>query len=158
MTDTEFRRNALGAPANQSQTFDPWGLLHANVVTVAKSRFDSGHYADSVEAALKDLNDRVRNIVKNHTGTERDGADLMNFAFSPNDPVIKLDNLESASGRDIQKGYMLIFSGSMTGIRNPKAHDNLTITLQQAIHLLFLASLLHRKLDDAMTATRSETA
>ncbi|MBA7577516.1 hypothetical protein ES708_19369 [subsurface metagenome] len=43
---------------------------------------------------------------------------------------------------------MQIFSGAMTGIRNPKAHENITIDSQRAIHFLFLASLLMFKIDE----------
>jgi hypothetical protein len=45
-------------------------------------------------------------------------------------------------------GYMDIFAGAMTGIRNPKAHENMTITKNRAIHHLFLASLLFNRLDE----------
>jgi hypothetical protein len=34
------------------------------------------------------------------------------------------------------------------GIRNPKAHANITITPERAIHFLFLASLLLFKIDE----------
>jgi len=43
---------------------------------------------------------------------------------------------------------MQIFAGAMTGIRNPKAHANIVIDRNRAIHLLFLASLLFFKLDE----------
>jgi len=38
----------------------------------------------------------------------------------------------------------------MTGIRNPKAHANVEIRHERAVHFLFLASLLMFKLDEAM--------
>ncbi len=44
---------------------------------------------------------------------------------------------------------MEIFAGTITGIRNPKAHDNIVIDEKRAIHLLYLASLLMYKLDEA---------
>ena len=37
----------------------------------------------------------------------------------------------------------------MTGIRNPNAHENLTIDEKRAIHLIFFASLLMFKIDEA---------
>jgi hypothetical protein len=43
----------------------------------------------------------------------------------------------------MQKGYMLIFQGAITGIRNPKAHSNIIIDEKRGIHHLHLASLLH---------------
>ena len=82
----------------------------------------------------------------------------MQFAFSVGDPIITLDDLSCTSGRDIQIGYMHIFAGAMTGIRNPKAHANITITPERAIHFLYLASLLLFKLDEAgINGSRSAT-
>lgn len=43
---------------------------------------------------------------------------------------------------------MQIFSGAMTGIRNPKTHKNIKIDKKRAIHFLFLASLLMYKTDE----------
>lgn len=126
-----------------------WSLLHAKVITSAKARVKAGHYADAVEAAFKELNTVVKGMVRKKTGQELDGASLMAKAFSPNPPVlIALDDLSTDSGNSIQQGYMQIFAGAMTGIRNPKAHGNLTIPKERAIHLLFLASLLFHKLDE----------
>ena len=48
-----------------------------------------------------------------------------------------------------QLGYMEIFAGTMTGIRNPKAHSNIVIDEERGTHLLYLASLLMYKLDEA---------
>jgi uncharacterized protein (TIGR02391 family) len=128
-----------------------WSLLHPSVVATARTRFEAGHYADSVEAALKELNTRVKELVRKKTGNEFDGAPLMQKAFSPNPPVlITLDDLSTESGRNIQQGYMQIFAGAMIGIRNPKAHANLSITKERAIHFLFLASLLFNTLDERL--------
>jgi len=133
-------------------TKDPasfWSSIHSSVVRTARSKFEDGYFADAVESALKEVNKRVKDYVKCRTGKEHDGAALMYRAFSLDNPVITLDNLETETGRNIQQGYMQIFAGSMTGIRNPKAHDNITIEEARAIHFLFLASLLMCKLDEA---------
>ena len=145
--DMEESLEAADAPAPvPDDSF--WSLLHQRVVKTAKARFEAGHYADSVEAALKELNSVVKALVKKATGKELDGADLMHQALSPKNPIIILDDLGTESGRNQQTGYMEIFAGSMTGIRNPKAHENLTITKERAIHHLFLASLLFNRLDE----------
>ena len=134
----------------QSQQFDFWSLLHPDVVQYSKSRYDAGHFADSVEAAFKHVNTKVKDLVFRKIGKEHDGASLMRTAFSPNNPVISLDDLSTESGKNIQQGYMDIFAGSMTGVRNPKAHGNIRIDPKRAIHLLFLASLLLYRLDDRL--------
>lgn len=128
---------------------DFWGIIHRDIIEVSKGKFEDEYYADSVESAFKEINKRVKDIVKDKTGVELDGSGLMQKAFSINRPIIELDNLSYNTGKDIQKGYMQIFSGAMTGIRNPKAHANITISREKAIHFIFLASLLMYKLDEA---------
>lgn len=125
-----------------------WDFIHPRIKCISKPRFDSGFYGDSVEAALKEVNCVVKQLVKSSDGRELDGASLMNTAFSVNNPVIKLDDLSTETGRNIQQGYMQIFAGSMTGIRNPKAHANIQPDRPRTIHLLMLASLLMGKLDE----------
>lgn len=126
-----------------------WPLIHPRIQRVAVSRFRSKNFADSVEAAFKDINVRVKADVLKNGGRELDGVDLMNCAFSPEHPIIVLGDLNTISGRNEQKGHMLLFAGSMIGIRNPKAHDNLEIEEARAMRHLFLASLLMEKLDEA---------
>jgi uncharacterized protein (TIGR02391 family) len=121
---------------------DFWSLLHPAVTQIARPRFEAGHYADAVEAVLKDLNSKIKTYVCKATGQEFDGSDLMQRAFSPNAPIIRLADLSTEDGRNIQKGYMQIFAGTMTGIRNPKAHSNVAINAQRALHHLHLVSLL----------------
>lgn len=125
-----------------------WEDIHPKITFIAKSRFESNHYADAVEAALKEINSVIKDIARRKTGNELDGADLMHRAFSVKNPIISLDDLSTETGRNIQQGYMEIFAGVMTGIRNPKAHDNVHITESRAKHFIYLASLLMYKVDE----------
>lgn len=123
-----------------------WSLIHPDIAVVSKKRFDDGHFADAVEAAFKEINTKVKKIVKQETGKELDGVSLMQHAFSLSNPIIKLDDLRTETGKNVQKGYMQIFSGAMTGIRNPKTHENQEISKIDAIHRIVLASLLMSKI------------
>lgn len=125
-----------------------WQNIHPQVKGLSKKKFEDGHYADSVETALKEINDIVKKYVKKKNGNEYDGAELMQKAFSVKNPIISLDDLSTETGRNVQQGYMQIFSGAMTGIRNPKTHENIKITSERAIQLLFFCSLLFYKLED----------
>lgn len=131
-----------------SEEENVWNLLHPEITKIARPRFDATHYADSVEAALKEVNEVVKRIVQKATGQELDGSALMQRALSLDKPIITLADLSTENGRNIQKGYIQIFSGAITGIRNPKAHKNITIDKNRAIHLLFLASLLMFKVTE----------
>jgi len=128
---------------------DFWGMIHKDIIRVAKDKFKDGYYADAVESAFKEINKHIKKIVRDKTGEELDGANLMYKALSERNPIIVLDDLSSETGRNIQKGYMQIFAGAMTGIRNPKAHENITISKDRATHFIFLASLLMYKLHEA---------
>lgn len=129
---------------------DFWSIIHKDIIKVAKKKFEDGYYADAVESAFKEINKRVKEIVKNRTGEELDGANLMYKAFSEKTPIIILDDLSTETGRNIQKGYMQIFAGAMIGIRNPNAHENIIINKEEATHFIFLASLLMFRLDKAI--------
>lgn len=145
----EEKKEDLGGTFAGRNSTDPfWNDIHPKIVSVVKTRFDTAHYADAVESALKEVNSVVKDIVRRKTGNELDGANLMRTAFSPNNPIIVLDDLSTETGKNIQQGYMEIFTGAMIGIRNPKAHNNLVITAVRAKHFTYLASLLMHKIDE----------
>lgn len=125
-----------------------WDFVHPRVKALAKPRYEAGFFGDAVEACFKEVNDAVKRIVHDEHGRELDGSGLMTTAFSPQNPLIRLTSLTSETDRNIQQGYMQIFSGAMTGIRNPKAHGNLNPDSSKALHLISLASLLMHKVDE----------
>ena len=115
----------------------------------SRKLFADGHCTRAVEEAFKCLN----NTVKDKSGiTQQDGAGLMRSAFSVNSPKLKLNVFQSQSDRDEQQGYMDLFAGSMTGIRNPRAHEHgLIDNPDVALELLVFANHLMRKLQAATT-------
>lgn len=136
---------------NSVSLSDVWSLIHPRIKKIAESRFQSGHHADAVEAALKEVNARVKKAWTDSGKPERDGPDLMFNAFDVQNPVIRFGDTRSQSGKSIQEGYKHLFAGAIMGIRNPKAHENLTIPEHRALQFLILASLLMEKLDEAET-------
>ena len=127
---------------------DFWEDIHPKITSISKRRYEDGHYADAVLSAFREVNSCVKEMVMNKTAEELDGSSLMHKAFSPSNPIIVLDNLSTDSGRNVQRGYMEIFSGAMIGIRNPKAHENMDIEEIPAKHRIYLASLLMTKIDE----------
>ena len=134
------------------RTFDKF-ITNPSIREVSRSLFRDKYYARAVEEAFKCLN----NAVKRKARLSIDGADLMRTAFSANDPVLGLNNLSSRSEKDEQRGYMDIFAGAMTGIRNPRAHDHeLNDDPKVALDLLVLANHLMDKLDVATKRNRGQ--
>lgn len=126
-----------------------WVYLHPKVVELAKPRFDAGFFADSILVCLREANAILKAHVLAINHQELDGAALMTAAFSVNNPIVQLADINTANGRSIQLGYMKIFEGSMIGIRNPKAHENLNPDRTKTIHLLYNASFLFIKLQES---------
>ena len=125
-------------------------VLHPVIVGVSESRMKSGHYADAVEGAFKELNNAVKDRARSRLNNELDGQKLMQRVFSPDNPVLLVEgDLDTQTNKDTQQGYMMMFSGAMSAIRNPKAHENMTISQDDAIRKLMFASMLMYKLDAA---------
>lgn len=133
------------------QEYEPfWKYIHPYIKEVSRVKFDKSEYSDSVEAAFKEINNRLKLIVINKTGNEYDGADLMRRTFSVNTPILQLDDINYQTGKNIQEGYMNMFVGAMIGIRNPKAHTNSVINKDDAVRKLHFASMLMYKIDKAL--------
>ena len=130
-------------------------VLHPVIVGVSESRMKSGHYADAVEGAFKELNNAVKDRARSRLNNELDGQKLMQRVFSPDNPVLMVeDNLDTQTNRDTQQGYMMMFAGAMSAIRNPKAHENMTISEDDAVRKLAFASMLMYKLDASKLAAK----
>ncbi len=113
--------------------------------------FSQGHYALAVEEGYKLLN----NLVKGRVGIATDGADLMRNTFSLKKPLLRLNRLKTQSQRDQQLGYMDIFAGCMTGIRNPRAHEHRYLDDPlTALELLAMANHLVRMVNSAKRTER----
>ena len=149
INDAGFELRRAGPPSSSPTWSDRFNeLVTSETLREASgSLFRDEYYARAVEEAFKCLN----NAVKNKSGeTRRDGAELMRRAFSVDNPTLKLDNLQTPSEQNEQRGYMDIYAGAMTGIRNPRAHDHrLTDEPEAALEIIVLANHLMRKLDNA---------
>lgn len=126
-----------------------WQNVHPVVVTSSKDLFENGHYAESVESAVLELIVRVRGIVKEMTGVSVDGTSAMQKAFAVKNPIIKVSNIETRTGEDIQQGIMEIASGVVRCIRNPKVHELVPYTRRKAVQELCLISYLMEAIDQA---------
>lgn len=113
---------------------------------IVKKLYMDGHHARAVEEAYKYLD----NLVKSVSGINETGAKLMQTAFSASNPVLMLNAGSSTSELDEQKGYLQIFAGCMTGIRNPRAHEcEWEDNEVHALQLLVFANYLVDRVENA---------
>lgn len=119
--------------------------LHPEIARVATPRYRTGHYADAVEASVKALNA----LVRLRSGLEFDGSTLMERAFNPSSPALKFNALHDQSDKEEQKGFMMLFSGAVAGLRNPRAHAFVEDDPERTLEFIAFVSLLAKLLDRA---------
>ena len=120
--------------------------LHPAIERTVGRLFRNGHYANAVEDAVKALNALVR---LNSGVDDKDGLHLMEFVFSPKGPVLKFNNLADPSDVDEQRGFMMMFSGAVAGLRNPRAHKIIKDDPEMALEFIAFVSVLAKLADKA---------
>ncbi|MBR0994519.1 TIGR02391 family protein [Bradyrhizobium japonicum] len=73
---------------------------------------------------------RLNGLVRLRSDLEIDGTSLMERAFSPSNPILKFNDLSDQSDKDEQKGFMMMFSGAVSGLRNPALTASSTTILK----------------------------
>lgn len=105
-------------------------------------------YAEAVEAAMKAVNSRVRDMHHVATGADLDGKQLMLRAFVNDKPSLIVTGASTEqSQKSMQEGLGYLLAGAMLSFRNPLAHDNVKMKKDEAIKKLQFASLLMTMLD-----------
>ena len=117
--------------------------IHPAIALVSMKLFDNGHYAQATFEAFKYIEKTVRSV----SGIKETGFKLMMNAFDEKGPKIRLTDLKTISDTDEQIGFRHIFAGTMSGIRNPRGHDNLVDPIDVCLDHLSVASVLLRKLE-----------
>jgi uncharacterized protein (TIGR02391 family) len=119
--------------------------LHPEIAREASSLYRDGHYANAIEDAVKALNAYVRY----RSGETLDGTSLMQKVFSPNAPILRFNDMQDQSDKDEQQGFMMLFTGAVAGLRNPRAHKLIKDDPERALEFIAFVSLLAKLLDGA---------
>jgi uncharacterized protein (TIGR02391 family) len=145
----EERLEDMGAsPAGKARRAIDGLHLHPEIERVAGQLYRDEHYSSAVLEAIKALSAYVRY----RSGLSQDGTTLMEQVFSPNKPILKFNDLLDESDRNEQKGFMQLFSGAVTGLRNPRAHKIIEDDPEEAIEFIAFISLLAKLVDKAKKA------
>ncbi|MDQ1175161.1 uncharacterized protein (TIGR02391 family) [Microbacterium testaceum] len=144
----EIREN-LGddAPELSAANLHPW------IWSGASSLWNSGHYREAVEGAIRKLNAETQNKLGRRDVSE---ADLFNQAFSEQSAAAKNPRLHrmpddgSKTFKSVQRGARMFAEGVFAGIRNPLAHEvDHEMPEQQALEYLAALSVLARWVDES---------
>lgn len=125
--------------------------VHQDVLSFCHEEFLQENYFHAVFEATKSIAAKVRTL----SGLDGDGADLIQRAFGigkDSKPVLAINALATETDKGEQRGFISLLIGVFGTVRNPLAHNakvEWQMMEQDALDILTLISLIHRKLDRA---------
>ncbi len=134
------------ARANRLQYLLESRAVHPDVLLYCKAEWLQENYFHAVFEATKSIAAKIRSL----TGHPGDGAPLVQAAFGGSNPVIAINNLKTDSEKSEQSGFLNLLIGIFGTVRNPLAHNpklDWAMNEQDALDILTLVSLAHRKID-----------
>jgi uncharacterized protein (TIGR02391 family) len=125
---------------------------HGEVLTFCRAELLRDNYFHAVLEAIKGITSRIRTL----SGLTGAGVELVQQAFALNGgPVLAINALATDTDKGEQQGFANLLMGLFGTIRNPLARDpkvEWDMSEQDALDILTMASLIHRKLDGARRA------
>lgn len=127
---------------------------HPDIFIYCREELLVDNYFHTVFEATKSVADKIR--LK--TGLTSDGATLVQEAFSfKGIPYLALNSLQTDSEKSEQKGFINLLVGLFGTFRNTTAHaPKITWKIDEidALDILSMVSLIHRRLDVAIEAKK----
>lgn len=126
--------------------------VHGDVLRFCKAELLVDDYFHAVFETAKSVADKIRD----KSGLPQDGSMLVDKAFGGSDgqiPLMVFNRWQNETEKSEQSGLMNLMKGVFGLFRNTTAHApriKWVIKEQDAYDMLTLASLLHRKLDEAV--------
>jgi uncharacterized protein (TIGR02391 family) len=125
--------------------------VHKDVLEFCRAELLQENYFHAVFEAMKSIAAKIRGM----SGLTSDGADLVTQAFALGKdckPLLAINALKTETDKGEQRGFVNLLIGLFGTIRNPTAHNpkiEWPMPEQDALDILTMASLIHRKLDTA---------
>lgn len=121
-------------------------VLDPDLRSATRTRFLTTHYADAVESGVKALCECIRSL----SGSSEDGDKLMTSVFSPNNPLLRINDGRTQNDQTEQRGHMFLCQGVVAAWRNPRAHSLIDDSPARALMML-------EHIDDLIATTRRAT-
>ncbi|WP_340284354.1 TIGR02391 family protein [Vibrio parahaemolyticus] len=128
-----------------------WRHLHEEIRERIKPYYSNNQFAEAADQGTKIYAQLLRKM----SGVNKDGTDLASV-FNGKPPKIKIADISTDSGWNIQEGQSHMTRGVMAGFRNPMNHEPFdvlvpgTFSQLDCLNILSLISYLTTRLDHAI--------
>lgn len=139
ITDAEYRASRFRKKLEQRET-------HYRIYEFCNAELLNENYFHSVFEAVKS----VFEVIRMKSGLSVDGNQLIEQAFSINNPLIQINSLSNETEISEHRGFVNLLKGVTGMFRNTTAHaPKITWQMSEidALDILTTLSLIHRKLD-----------
>lgn len=114
--------------------------------------YQAGHFSHAIVDTMHHLSDAIRN----KSGLDGDGTALVGQALGGESPRLRVNNMQTESERNVQRGLEQILRGMYLGIRNPRSHDKHDDTKEIADAIIVFVNYLMRQLEASKEAFTPE--
>lgn len=129
--------------------------VHPRVLQYCKPELLQENYFHAVLESAKSVFTHIRKL----TGLDLDGAELVDKAFKSSDPYLIINSFVTETEKTEQAGFGNIMKGLFGMFRNPTAHVakiDWAIHEEDALDVLTLISLIHKRLDKAVVVKEAD--
>lgn len=122
--------------------------VHADVLKFCRAELLADNYFYAVFETTKSVADKIRSL----SGLTTDGSELVDGAFAISKPILLINELKNATEKSEHTGFANLLKGFFGMFRNTTAHVphiQWEIKVQDALDIMSLASLCHRRLDSS---------
>lgn len=119
--------------------------LPAELWQAIRVNYENRDFTASILDAFYFLSD----LIRKKSGAEGDGSTLIGLALGGKSPKIKINRLQSESEINIQKGIETTLRGLYQAIRNPRSHEKISDTEEDAQAIIFFIGHIIRIIDKA---------
>lgn len=112
--------------------------ISENLWAAIETSYVSSNYTIAILDALYFLSDFIRE----KTGLQSDGVALIGQAFGGKSPKLRVNQLQTESELDIQKGTANLLMGLYQSVRNPRSHTKLVDSKEDADSIILFVNYL----------------
>ncbi len=120
-------------------------LIRSELWLAISDTYEAGNYNHAIIDAFNYMSE----IIREKSGLDGDGEQLVGKAFGGESPILRINKLQTITERDSQQGLLNILIGMYKGIRNPRSHDQIEDTKKSADAIIYFIDYLLGVIDQS---------